>query len=67
VFFSYEAMAPFSSFGRRHDDVSPNDLTDAAIELYAYDGDNVLLDFVDTDGTAGANAPQNVSSNCMIS
>jgi len=43
---------------RRHDDVSPTDLSDAAIELYAYDGDNVLLDFVDSDGTAGPNTAQ---------
>jgi len=54
--YTYDAFD--RRIARRHDDVSPTDLTDAAIELYAYDGDNVLLDFVDTDGTAGPNTPQ---------
>jgi len=45
---------------RKLDTTSPFDLVDAAIEGFVYDGDDVILDFLDPDGE-GVGAPQAMS------
>ena len=50
----------YDSLGRRISkqvDTTPLDTVDAAIEQYVYDGEDVILDFVDPDGSGPA-APQ---------
>ena len=57
VRFSYDAL------GRRiskSTDTTPTDALDAAIEQYVYDGDDVILDFVDPDGSDPAASQQTV-------
>ncbi len=53
----------YDAFGRRiakSVDTTPLDAVDAALEQYVYDGDDVILDFVDPDGSGPAASQQTV-------